>query len=150
MTTEQIVTQPQEPIDIDVAMARLILLRRECGLPRPLGYDISYAETGYQGISLRVASSEAVFAWADALGVLSSGHVPGEAWLWSWNGWTVRIYAIVKPEVAPSDLDDETASELEQIAGAAPLVSDETIREAERIEDLYRTGVIGSDGVMAS
>lgn len=138
------------PIDIDAAMARLILLRKFHELPRPVSYEISTGEYGtFQGIYVYVHTGQNVTAWADALGVDEhsrgsftghDGSVNFDATRRDWNGWYVRVVSRVPyPAPAPSELDADTVAGLEEIAAPAeakPLVSDATIAEAEQISKM--------------
>lgn len=123
-------TVPQEPIDIDAAMAKLILLRREHGLPRPTDYNAYYGgeNNPTHTINVKVASGGGVAKWADALGIpatrrRSSVHDGREwhnAWDSDWQGWFVTIQAVVQePEIPPADLDAVTVAGLEEIAAPA-------------------------------
>lgn len=118
---------PAEPIDIDAAMARLILLRKFHELPRPVSYEISTGEYGtFQGIYVYVHTSQNVTAWADALGVDEhsrgsftghDGSVNFDATRRDWNGWYVRVVSKAPyPAPAPSELDADTVASLEEVA----------------------------------
>lgn len=115
-----------EPIDIDAAMARLILLRKFHELPRPTDYNIYYGgETNpTHTISVILATHGDATAWADALGIQASSrrssvHHGAEytnAWAASWHGWHLNIRATVALTGAPAELDADTVAGLEQVA----------------------------------
>lgn len=119
-------TAAQEPIDIDAALAKLILLRREHGLPRPTDYNLYYGgETNpTHTITVIVATHAAVTVWAKALGILAgdrrcSVHHGAEytnAWASNWHGWHLNIRATVAVTDAPAELDADTVAGLEAIA----------------------------------
>lgn len=145
MTTTSVT---QEPIDIDAALARLILLRREHGLPRPTGHHTWYGNKTHptSRISVAVATFADLTAWADVLGIGESrrhshfyddGSEIHSASADGWHGWDLDIRASVKPGDSRrcAELDADTVASLEEVAKGAPkqLVSDDTIAEAEQI-----------------
>ncbi len=122
------------PIDIDAALAKLILLRRERGLPRVVRFDAGNGEFGsYAGIYVHVATGRDVTAWAHALGIAEhrqgsfSGHDGCRYYDASsddWNGWSIRVVSEAPDSaMAPSALDADTVAGLEDIAGPAEAVS---------------------------
>ncbi len=123
-----------EPIDIDAALARLILLRRFHELPRPLKYDIAYdSPNTAEGIYLKLVTPSDLLAWAKALGipehrygsqVSPDGSEIHVTWRDGWHGWYVNLTCYFEPGGSTSSaLDADTVAGLEDIAGPAEAVS---------------------------
>lgn len=130
-------TVPAEPMDIDAAMARLILLRKFHELPRPVKYEISTGEFGtFHGIYVYVATGQDVTAWANALGIAEhgcgsflghDGSLYYDASVDGWHGWYVRVVSEAPAgSAAPSELDADTVASLEEVAAKQEIaVSDD-------------------------
>lgn len=118
----------QQPIDIDVAAAKLILLRQEFQLPRQLRSEIKYSNRNldHNCINIQLANPADLIAWADVLDIprrnrnihrypdRSEIHA---AYLDGWHGWYLNLVAYVEAsEAAPGELDAETVAALEQVA----------------------------------
>ena len=116
---------PAEPIDIDAALARLILLRKFHELPRPIKYEISYDFShAASGIYLKFATPHDLGAWADVLeakrrtgdNVTDDGTEIHSASRFEWNGWYVNLTCYFRPGSSASALDADTVAGLEEVA----------------------------------
>lgn len=140
---------PAEPIDIDAAMARLILLRKFHELPRPVKYEIGTGEFGtFHGIYVYVATGQDVTAWANALGIAEhgcgsflghDGSLYYDASVDGWHGWYVRVVSEAPAgSAAPSELDADTVAGLEAIASPTEPVQIPAERVNEILAELNR------------
>jgi hypothetical protein len=149
MTTNQSNEQGQratvEPIDIDAALARLILLRKMHNLPRPTDYNIYYGDenNSTDTINIRVAAAGEVALWADALGISATGrrssvHSDAEwhnAWNSCWHGWFITVQTKVDIAITTVEMDADTVAGLEEIAAPAADEQESTSVRCENTDE---------------